>query len=110
MTTGRGLQLGLEMIERRFEAATHRCANHRIAHQQMLQALCRKWFGSHERMHAFAAASAAGPHSADLAHLVAIAHLEHWLDLGTGRPRSSHMKQPAVRSQLAEAADMSHKP
>lgn len=27
---------------------------HRIAHEQMLQYLCRKWFGSHEEMFAFA--------------------------------------------------------
>jgi len=105
--SGRGLQIGLEVIERRFEAAVQRCAHHRIAHQQMLQALCRKWSGSHARMHAFAAAAAAGPHSARLAHLVAIAHLEHWLDLEAGQARSSYIKQPAVRAQLREAADRS---
>lgn len=40
VTSGRGLQIGLEAIERRFEAAVQRCPNHRIAHQQMLQASC----------------------------------------------------------------------
>jgi hypothetical protein len=107
VTSGRGLQLGLEVIERRFEAAVQRCPNHRIAHQQMLQALCGKWFGSHDRMHAFAAEAAKGPHAASLAHLVAIAHLEHWLGLGTGQPRSSYMKDSTVRAQLEEAADAS---
>jgi hypothetical protein len=107
VTSGRGLQVGLEVIERRFEAAVQRCPNHRIAHQQMLQALCRKWFGSHDRMHAFAAGAAKGPHSASLAHLVAIACLERWLDFGAGQARSSYMKDASVRAQLEEAADVS---
>lgn len=105
--SGRGLEVGIEVIERRFEAVVQRCPNHRIAHQQMLQALCRKWSGSHERMHAFAAEAAAGPHAADLAHLVAIAHLEHWLDYGVGQQRSSYMKQPTVRAELKKAAEVS---
>lgn len=107
VTSGRGLQIGLEAIERRFEAAVQRCPNHRIAHQQMLQASCRKWFGSHDRMHAFAAEAAKGPHSASLAHLVAIAHLERWLGSGASRARSSYMKDASVRAQLEEAADVS---
>lgn len=107
VTSGRGLQVGIDVTRRRFEAATARCPAHRLAHQQMLQDLCRKWGGSHEQMHEFAAAAAAGPHWAQLAHLVAIAHLEHWLDLPAGAERSAYMKQPAVRKELEEAADLS---
>jgi hypothetical protein len=106
LTSGRGLQVGTDLIRRRFEAATARCPAHRIAHQQMLQALCRKWSGSHEQMHEFAAAGAAGPHWAQLAHLVATAHIEHWLALPAGAERSAYMKQPAVRKELEEAADL----
>lgn len=106
VTTGRGLQVGTELVGRRFEAVTSRCPAHRIAHQQMLQALCRKWSGSHEQMHEFAAAAAAGPHGARLAHLVALAHLERWLDLPAGAERSAYMKEPAVRKELEEAADL----
>lgn len=107
VTSARGLELGLDVVERRFEAAVRRAPSHRIAHQQMLQTLCRKWSGSHERMHAFAAEAAAGPHFAQLAHLVAIAHIERWLDLGAGTERIAYMKQQSVRSQLEEAADLS---
>ena len=107
MTSGRGLQIGLDAIRRRFEAATTRCPDHRIAHQQMLQALCKKWFGSHEQMHAFAEQAVQGPHYAALAHLVPSAHLEHWFDLGAGDERRAYMHQATVRDALMEAADLS---
>ena len=107
VTSGRGLQMEADIVRRRFEAATDRCAHHRRAHQQMLQFLCRKWSGSHEEMHEFAAAAAAGPHWGRLAHLVAIAHLERWLELPVGTERSAYMKQPAVQKELSEAADLS---
>ena len=106
-TSGRGLQVGTDVIRRRFEAATARCPAHVIAHQQMLQSLCSKWGGSHEQMHEFAAAAADGPHWVQLAHLVAIAHLEHWLEEPAGAERSAYMKQPAVRKELEDAADLS---
>lgn len=107
VTSGRGLSVGLEVVRRRFEAVTDRCPGHRRAHQQMLQCLCLKWSGSHEQMHEFAAAAAAGAYWAQLAHLVAIAHLERWLKLPAGSERSAYMKQSTVRSELVEAADLS---
>ena len=108
ITSGRGLQRGIEINQRRFEAAVMRCPGHRVAHEQMLQTLCRKWSGSHERMHAFAAEAARGPYQSTLAHLVAIAHLEHRLDMkGGGSARRPYMKQQEVRAELKEAAELS---
>lgn len=107
LVSGRGLEVGPDIIERRFEAVVSRSPDHRPAHQQMLQALCRKWGGSHERMHAFAAKAAAGPHAVRLAHLVPTAHLENWLDLPVGDERRGYMHGGEVRAQLAEAAQAS---
>jgi hypothetical protein len=107
VTSGRGLQVGIDLVRRRFEAVAARCPDHRIAHQQMLQSLCRKWSGSHEEMHAFAREALAGPHFAALAHLTAIAHLEHWLDLPVGVERRAYMHGAQVRAELEQAADLS---
>jgi hypothetical protein len=107
VTSGRGLEVGPDIIRRRFDAVVARCPDHRHAHEQMLQCLCEKWSGSHEQMHAFADKALTGPHHAMLAHLIPIAHLEHWLSLGVGLERSAYMQGKAVRAQLEEAADLS---
>lgn len=107
LTSGRGLEVGPDIIRRRFDAVLARCPDHRGAHEQMLQSLCAKWGGSHEQMHAFARKALTGPHYPKLAHLTAIAHLEHWLSLGAGAERSAYMHGTAVRAELEEAADLS---
>ena len=107
VTSGRGLQIGLEEITYRFENAVARCPGHLTAHEQMLQALCRKWAGSHEQMHAFAAAAANGTHRATLAHLAAVAHIELWFDLRSVLARHRYMRQQAVRGSLETAAEAS---
>lgn len=107
VTSGRGLQMGPDIVRRRFEAVIDRYPAHRPAYRSMLQTLCKKWSGSDEQMHEFAAAAAAGPHWAALAHLVAIGHLERWYELPVGTERSAYMKQPDVRKELTEAADLS---
>jgi hypothetical protein len=107
LASGRGLQVGLDVIRRRFEAAVTRNPADRIAHTQMLLALCKKWFGSHELMHEFADQARRGTHGADLAYLTARAHLEQALSFGHGDERRAYLAQPRVRSELAEAAELS---
>lgn len=107
LASGRGLQVGLDAIRRRFEAAVTRDPADRIAHAQMLQALCKKWFGSHELMHEFADQARRGAHGADLAFLTGRAHLEQALSLAFVGVRQAYMAQPRVRSELAEAAERS---
>ena len=107
LASGRGLGVGLDVIRRRFEAAVVREPGLRIAHNQMLLASCRKWYGSHELMHEFADEVRRGPHGADLAHLTARAHLEHALSFGPGDGRRDYAAQPHVRSALVEAAEQS---
>ncbi len=106
-TTGRGLEVGQAVARRRFEAAVRRDPQHLPAHQQQLQQVCEKWGGSHEEMHAFARSSAFGaPAGTQLGQLVAIAHLEHWLSLGSG-PDAAYMRRPEVTASLREAAEHS---
>ena len=106
IATGRGLEIGIEAIERRFEAVTTRCPGHFEAHFQMLQCLCKKWSGSHERMHAFAEEASRGPHWSTLALLVPWAHLERYLDLGGGEPGREYLGRPKVLAEIRDAADL----
>lgn len=105
--SGRGLQVGQEVAGRRFEAAVRRAPGHLGAHREHLQQVCRKWGGSHARMHAFAREAMLGaePGSA-LGELVAVAHLEQWLDEGRDED-SGYMRDSAVVLELYEAAERS---
>ena len=106
LMSARGLQAGLPVTKRRFEALVTRSPGHVGAHRQMLQSLCRKWSGSHEQMHAFATEAMRGPHGLHLGEIVAIAHLEHWLDLKP-EERQPYISSQPVRTELLEAADRS---
>jgi hypothetical protein len=78
---------------------------HRIAHEHMLQYLCRKWFGSHEEMFDFArAAAAAAPPGDPLGYLVAVAHVEQWLDL-PDEEDLAYLQRPDVLAELHAAVD-----
>ncbi|WP_435135795.1 hypothetical protein [Actinacidiphila sp. bgisy144] len=101
--SGRGLGVGQEAAERRFEAVCRRAPGHVAAHRQHLQQLCAKWGGSQERMHAFARRSAlAAPEGSGLGQLVAQAHLEDWMEAG-GDPDSTVLHAPHVVRALHEA-------
>jgi hypothetical protein len=107
LITGRGLQVDPEPARLRFEAAVRRCPGHPGVHRQRLQQVCRKWGGSHEEMHAFARESMLrAPEGSGLGELVAIAHIEHWLDLDEGEDMA-HIRSPRVIAELHEAADRS---
>lgn len=104
---GRGLQVGQDIARLRFEAAVSRCPGHLGAHEQQLQQVCAKWSGSHEEMHGFARTSMLkGPEGSPLGELVALAHLEHWLDLDRGED-AAYIRRPDVVAELHEAADRS---
>jgi hypothetical protein len=112
--SGRGLQVGPQVAARRFEASVRRCPAHLAAHRQHLQQICRKWGGSHEEMHAFAReAMLAVPPGGTLGELVAVAHLEHWLDLQDdsadmeGGRGTEYLRGADVIVSLYEAAERS---
>lgn len=102
--SGRGLQVGPDVAERRFAATCRRAPGHVAAHRQHLQQLCPKWGGSRARMHAFARDSMmAAPAGSPMGQLVAQAHLEEWLDLG-GDPESPYLSGDEVVRALNEGA------
>lgn len=105
LTSGMGLQIGLEAQQRRFEAVIARCPGHVGAHSRMLQQLCRKWSGSHEQMHAFATDAMRGPHGDVLGVLVPRAYFEHFVYLDKDSPERAFIKSAEARAELQEAAD-----
>jgi hypothetical protein len=105
LISGRGLQVDLEVQQRRFESLVQRSPGHFGAHRQMLEQLCRKWSGSHERMHAFATDAMRGPHGDQLGVLIPIAYYEHFRDLGKDSPERRFITSAESRAELQEAAD-----
>ncbi|MCP2313879.1 hypothetical protein [Kitasatospora paracochleata] len=105
--SGRGASLGPDVARYRFEAALRRRPDHLGSHRQRLQQLCPKWGGSREEMHEFArGAMLAAPEGSPLGELVALAHIEHWLELDQGDDRA-YIGRKDVREQLHEAAERS---
>ncbi|QMU74031.1 hypothetical protein GXP74_25670 [Streptacidiphilus sp. P02-A3a] len=106
--SGRGASLDQEVCRYRFEAALRRRPGHLASHQARLQQLCAKWGGSHEAMHAFAQASMrAQPEGSPFGELVALAHLERWVDLDGGDAGRAYLTRPEVLAELREAAERS---
>jgi hypothetical protein len=107
VTSARGRQVDQQEAQDRFDAVVRRCPHHVVAHEQRLQYLCAKWFGSDEQMFGFArAATAAAPKGSLLPVLVAHAHVEKWLALPTVVDEA-HMTNPEVRAELLAAAEQS---
>jgi hypothetical protein len=105
LMSGRGLQVGLDVQQRRFESLIERSPGHLGAHSQMLQQLCRKWSGSHEQMHAFATEAMRGPYGDELGVLIPRAYFEHLLFLDKDSPERKFIKSAQSRAELQEAAD-----
>ena len=105
LISGRGLEVGLEIQQRRFEVVTRVTPGHPGAHRQMLQQLCRKWSGSHEQMHAFATEAMRGPFGGELGDLVPHAYFEHLGDLDKDSPERAFITSAESRAELREAAE-----
>ncbi|GLW30144.1 DUF4034 domain-containing protein [Actinoplanes regularis] len=106
-TSARGRQIPAEQAAARFREVTKRAPFLLHAHEQRLQYLCRKWFGSHQEMFAFAReATASAPAGHPLPGVLASAHIEYWLDLPAGQD-DTYMTTPAVRADLIAAAEKS---
>lgn len=106
VTLARGLELGLDEAQRRFDQVLEVNPTHFWAHYQMLQQLCRKWGGSHAAIHAFAQnAATAGAPGSRLGSLVATAHLEEWMD--QGKEGVNYFKSSEILKQLHTAANRS---
>jgi hypothetical protein len=92
---------------RRFEAVTRVHPDHVVAHEQRLQYLCRKWFGSHEEMFEFARATTERAPSGSMLHeLIAVAHIERW-DRERTEADTAYITSDEVRAELLAAAGKS---
>lgn len=105
LTSGRGLEVGPEVLQRRFEAVVQRSPGHATAHRSMLQSLCAKWSGSHEQMHTFATSAMRGPHGDILGELVPRAHFEHNVYVEQRSPDRRLIRSAETRAELLEAAE-----
>ncbi len=104
LTSGRGLQLGLAEIRRRYDKLVLADPHHLPGQLQFLQRLCPKWSGSWEMLHVWCReAMQAAPPGAQQGVLVAEGHLEHWLDYDGEEARRYLAGEPA-RTELYEAA------
>lgn len=105
--SARGRQVGPEEAATRFAEVVRRFPEHVVAHEQRLQYLCGKWFGSHQEMFAFAReATARAPYGSLLPELLVVAHLEYWLSLPGGED-DAYMISGPVRADVVTAAEHS---
>ncbi|MGA5300445.1 DUF4034 domain-containing protein [Nucisporomicrobium flavum] len=107
VTSARGRQLDADEAQARFDEVVKRHPHHVVAHEQRLQYLCAKWFGSDAEMFAFAReATAAAPDGSLLPELLVIAHIEKWLSLSRGEDDEYITAEP-VRADMLAAAEKS---
>lgn len=106
ITAARGQQVDRAEFDRRLAALLALAPGLVAGHEQALQYLAPKWFGSTEEMLAFArdASARATPGSA-LALLVVLAHVEQHLILSMrpGRRAARYMAEPEVVADIAAA-------
>jgi hypothetical protein len=96
--------LGIEEVRERFANASAVDPFHLDAHTTMLQQVCRKWSGSSAEMFEFARSRAALGSGTALPVLIALAHLEEWLD---NEDDGTYMERPEVGDELVAAAHQS---
>lgn len=106
LVSGRGLIGDLPELMHRFERVIDREPGHRGAHEQLFQALCAKWHGSHETMFDFARAGARGPYASQLAPLVAQAYIERWVYQGRDEQAYALVRSAEARDELLRAAGL----
>ncbi|MFE5141616.1 hypothetical protein ACFRDV_28820 [Streptomyces fagopyri] len=107
LLTARGLELGQSEARRRYDRMSAGTAPTHRAQTLLLQQLCPKWGGSWDAAHGFAqeCASAASDGSA-AGSLVALAHIEHWMEL-RGVEADTYLRNISVRNDLRAAAERS---
>lgn len=104
---GVGRQIGIEMIQRRFEQSHQLQPFHADAVRTMLQARCDKWYGSHDSMFQFARwVGAHAPAGSAAQFAICEAHFERWRAMAeTGVSRSTYFSQSNIRHEIATVAD-----
>ncbi|GAB7103821.1 hypothetical protein JCM4814A_21350 [Streptomyces phaeofaciens JCM 4814] len=107
LLTARGLELGQAEARRRFDRLSAHHPHLYRAQSQLLQQVCPKWGGSWDAAHGFARECAtSAPDGTNAGAMVALAHIEHWLDLD-GTERTAYLRGVPVRDDLRFAAQVS---
>jgi hypothetical protein len=89
----------------RGQAAVRAGAQQAPASTQALQGLGRKWGGSHEAIFEFARwASGQAPDGHSGHKLIALAHIEMWLDAEKGEPQRTYFVAKPVKQEVMAAA------
>jgi hypothetical protein len=105
MIVARGLSLGQPELRRRFDEAHRRDPLNGAACVNMIQGTARKWGGSNEAMLQFARwASEEAPVGHSVHKVVALAHIEMWLDSAKGDVQRAYFHSPAVKQEVLAAA------
>ncbi|BCJ38021.1 hypothetical protein Athai_55240 [Actinocatenispora thailandica] len=106
LITARGLELGANECRRRYDRSVAAQPHNLPAQQQFLQQLCPKWTGTFDEVHEFARQCwLASPPGSPNGFLVAIGHLERWLELGDAG--GAHLRQQSVHDEVVQAAEHS---
>jgi hypothetical protein len=107
VVTARGLQLGQSEARRRYERAVRHLPHYLPAQSQLLQQLCPKWSGDFATMHAFARqCTEQAPPGAHNGVLVVEGHVEHWLELESGKD-AEYITSEAVKAEIRMAGERS---
>ena len=105
MTTSRGLQMGQRELQRRFDECQRNEAFRPDACGQMLQGLCAKWGGSHDKMFEFARHIDANASPDSPSHVaLPSAHYEFAAYTDDLKP-SDHYKTADVAAEIESAAE-----
>jgi len=100
-----GLSLGQVELRRRFDEAHRRDPLNAGACVNMIHATARKWGGSNESMLQFARwVSGQAPDGHPVHKVVALAHIEMWLDSPKGEAQQGYFRSEAVKQEVMEAA------
>ena len=103
--TARALEVGVAEARRRFERVRRLSPHDFPAEVHMLEYVLPKWAGSDEEAHAFARERMEdAPPGAHSGALVAVYHIEGWLERDGGDPGAAYLAQSRVVDELADAA------
>ncbi|MGW5210225.1 hypothetical protein ACWEQO_03120 [Streptomyces sp. NPDC004051] len=104
LTSGRGMSLGDAVNETRFDAALRREPLDLEIHLERLSQLQPRWGGEQGQALAFAReAFARAPEGHRLGCVIAMAHIEDWVESDDG----DCLETPEIQAELREAADRS---
>ncbi|MFI2376217.1 hypothetical protein ACH5AO_14265 [Streptomyces sp. NPDC018964] len=104
LTSGRGMSLGTTVNETRFDAGLRRDPLDLEIHTEWLAQLQPRWGGEPGQALAFAReAFARAPQGHNLGCVIAMAHIEEWVE----SDRGDCLETPEIQAELREAADHS---